>query len=351
MSRQRIVDADAHFFDPVGEFYKYIDDPWKTRLKGRSDSGQLLPGSTGDRFMAGRIKREETNYPDSDSDPEEIPKIMDIVGVDDIILLTNRMLTFGGLSSAEKSVALAQGYIRYMLDKVVDPDQGIYTMLIVPYHDPEESVELIDEVKDEAGVVGLCMVTAGPEPPLGHHRYDPIYEAAEQAGLPVVFHSGGSSLDEFYIRGYEKFIETHTLGFLWNNMAQLTSILIQGVPEKFPNLEICFQESGIFWVPMMMHRLDTGYLKRPSEAPLLNQRPSKYMKEFYYGTQPLEQPEDMADLENTINAIGGPEQLMYASDYPHWDYDLPSVIHEIPFLSKQEKDGILGGNATKVFGL
>jgi uncharacterized protein len=42
---------------------------------------------------------------------------------------------------------------------------------------------------------------------------------------------------------------------------------------------------------------------------------------------------------------------MYASDYPHWDMDLPSTIYDLPFLSEQAKRNILGGNAKRVFNL
>ena len=49
--------------------------------------------------------------------------------------------------------------------------------------------------------------------------------------------------------------------------------------------------------------------------------------------------------------IGAETQLVYSSDYPHWDMDLPSVIYDLPFLSMQAKRNILGENARKLFKL
>jgi hypothetical protein len=85
--------------------------------------------------------------------PDEIPGVMDYLGVDQIILLPNKMLTFGKLAGEdERPVVLANGYIDYMLDQVVDPNAGIYTMIVAPYQDPDEAVALIERVGDEPAV-------------------------------------------------------------------------------------------------------------------------------------------------------------------------------------------------------
>jgi len=44
-------------------------------------------------------------------------------------------------------------------------------------------------------------------------------------------------------------------------------------------------------------------------------------------------------------------QLLYSSDYPHWDMDLPSTIYDLPFLNEQGKRNILGGNAQRAVRL
>ena len=53
----------------------------------------------------------------------------------------------------------------------------------------------------------------------------------------------------------------------------------------------------------------------------------------------------------TFEAINAETQLMYSSDWPHWDFDLPSAITGLPFLSEQAKRNILGLNALKLFNL
>ena len=356
MGRFRVIDTDAHYLEAMPRLAEYFPEPWRTRVLAEGDEqgyggSNLFPKSSQSRTVYGRIKRDETTYP-SPMSKADVPVMMEHLGVDDAILISQVMLNFGRLGGDdERPVMFSNGYIDYMLEEVVDPDEGIYTLAPVPYHDPEAAADLLERVADERGIVGACVVTPGAEPPLGNRKYDVIYETAERLGLPLVFHGGGPSVDEYHVRGYEKFIETHTLGFLEANMSQLTSLVIQGTTEKFPDLDIVWEESGIFWVPMMMHRLDGEYLKRQSEAPLLTKRPSEYMQEFYYGIQPMEVPRDETYLEWTIEMLGGADRLLYASDYPHWDYDLPEVITDRPFLDDEEKAKILGGNAAAVFDL
>jgi predicted TIM-barrel fold metal-dependent hydrolase len=65
----------------------------------------------------------------------------------------------------------------------------------------------------------------------------------------------------------------------------------------------------------------------------------------------MEKTGDMGLLETTFRVIKAETQLLYSSDYPHWDFDLPSVIYDLPFLNEAQKRQILGGNALRVFGM
>jgi uncharacterized protein len=56
-------------------------------------------------------------------------------------------------------------------------------------------------------------------------------------------------------------------------------------------------------------------------------------------------------MEATFEAIHAETQLCFSTDYPHWDFDLPSTIYDLPFLSEEAKRNILGSNAARLFGL
>ena len=139
---------------------------------------------------------------------------MQRIGVDAAVLVPNRIVQMGHVSVRDLVVALNPGFIRYMLDRVCDPAQGVYTMVIACWQDPVASAELIHEVADDPAVVGVCLMSAGANPSLGDVCYDPIYQAAQECGLPVVFHSapGLNFVEGSDYASFQRLIESHSLG-------------------------------------------------------------------------------------------------------------------------------------------
>ena len=95
-----------------------------------------------------------------------------------------------------------------------------------------------------------------------------------------------------------RFIAVHALGFTWHNMLHLTNWVVNGMPERFPQLKTIWIESGLAWVPFLMQRLDNEYMMRTSDAPLLKRKPSDYMREMYFTSQPME----MVDNRKALRA-------------------------------------------------
>jgi predicted TIM-barrel fold metal-dependent hydrolase len=131
----------------------------------------------------------------------------------------------------------------------------------------------------------------------------------------------------------------------------VTNLVVNGIPERFPDLKCIFIEAGIAWIPFIMLRLDSEYIYRSSDAPLLTKRPSEYIKNFYFTTQPMEHTRHTDYLQMAFSMFDAENQLLYASDYPHQDFELPSAIYDLPFLSETAKRKILGENALKLFGI
>jgi predicted TIM-barrel fold metal-dependent hydrolase len=99
-----------------------------------------------------------------------------------------------------------------------------------------------------------------------------------------------------------------------------------------------------------MMKLDKEYLEKRREVPWLTERPSHYMKKFFYSTQPIEEPERLRDVATVVSLFDGEDQVVFASDWPHHDFDHPSKLNQIPFPDEVKRK-LFSGNAMRLFGI
>ncbi len=353
-----IVDVDAHHYETSSykEIFNYIDDPVMRDQFIYTKGATQLPRSTGGfQEMAGRITRYQHRA--SEQAPPDAPhrdigltrKWMDALGVDVCCIFPTPMLGLGLNPIVEVEVQFARAYNRWLTENILAEEPRMVSMLYLPMNDPVAALKMVEEFAGRKGVIGFLVTTVRYKP-LYDNAYMKLYRALEERGLPIGFHAATNWGDQS-MHISNKFIAIHALGFSWFNILHMTNWVVNGIPERFPGLKSIWIESGLAWVPFVMQRLDNEYMMRSSEAPTLKRMPSDYMREMYYTSQPMEAVGNHSMLQETFEMINAENQLLYASDYPHWDMDLPSVIYDLPFLSPQAKRNILGENARKLFKL
>jgi predicted TIM-barrel fold metal-dependent hydrolase len=133
--------------------------------------------------------------------------------------------------------------------------------------------------------------------------------------------------------------------------AQVVSMVTSGIFELFPTLKIVLIEGGFGWLPPLMWRLDQSYKRLKEEAPLLTRLPSDYVREhFWVTTQPIEEPAQRRFFPQLLEQMAMDDRLMFATDYPHWDFDAPdrALPNDLPLALKR---AILADNARKLYKL
>jgi uncharacterized protein len=358
-----VVDIDAHHFETVSwhEIVEYIEDPVirdnAVRFqKDRMGTPYGLSGDLGLRYQSvgGRIPhqdglREKIGETDVHRDVTLTRRAMDSFGIDYMVVFPTPMLMLGMHPQPEMEVWLGRAYNRWLVERVLSADDRIKTLVYVPFNTPAEAERTVKEFGDKKGVIGFC-VTSTRYKPVHHNDYMRLYSMIQELDKPLAFHAGYHWQDQS-LATVNRFVGMHALGFVWCNLVHMTNWILNGIPERFPKLKSVWVESGLAWVPFLMQRLDDQVLMRQSEAPLLKRLPSEYMREHcWYTNQPMETTHPRA-LEVTFEMIKAETQLLFASDWPHYDFDLPAAIYDLPFLSEQAKRNILGLNAAKIFHL
>jgi uncharacterized protein len=357
-----LVDLDAHLQE--ARFWGEIIEMLENDVLKQSAQAMMRPGvqplinnQPGMLFqgMAGRVPH-NSGPAETVDDPathghifvQVVRRSIDAIGLDYQVIFPTAMLFLGMNPMEDIEIHLARAYNRWLTERILPEDKRMLGLLYLPFNTPAACENLVQEFGDRPGVSGFT-ICAVRHKPVHANQYMRLYSMIEETGKPLVFHAGPYWEDPSFAQ-LNRFVSMHALSFVHYNMIHMTNWIVNALPERFPKLKVIWVESGVAWVPFLMQRLDHEILLRQNEAPGLRRLPSEYMSEMYYTSQPLERT-DLKLLQASMTKIKAETQLLYASDWPHWDFDPPSSITTLPFLSDDAKRNILGLNAARLFNL
>jgi predicted TIM-barrel fold metal-dependent hydrolase len=337
-----VHDADAHLFETDGFYEAYADPGMRERLAA------LDTGSRG-RDLAGSIERLHATHHAAPRAAETagdvlLHKNLDALGAFDprdrvtaldqlgfqsqLIFTTTYLATLTRLDRGddeELSVGATRAHNRGMVD-FCSVDRRLLPVCWVP----TASVERAAELGREAIAMGaaalmipsICPRRQGPS----HVGYDALWAAAQDAGVPIVFHvGGGRPMVETYKEnglppvpdfhgGDDNFTSVSYMAIPEAPMQTLATMIFDGVLDRFPALRIGVIEQGASWVPGWMRSMDSAasaFIRNEERLQALSLRPSEFVERQVRVT-----PYPHEDAGWIIRNVG-PDICMFSSDYPH----------------------------------
>jgi predicted TIM-barrel fold metal-dependent hydrolase len=339
MTTQIVIDADGHVNETDAQLRRHLSGP----VPFRSNNRPFYPFDGWDRELGNRLGR------DADS-PAVWIEALDRGGVDKVVLYPTGGLFLGFVRDPNWAITLARAYNNMMHAEYFTASARFKAVALLPVQDPAEATRELRRAVTTLGFVGGMLVADGPHL-LGDGRFAPIYEEAQRLDVPLAVHASGSHLGGAGVDLFPRFIQAHTVSHPFGQMRQMTSIVFEGVLEQFPSLRLAFLEAGAGWVPYWMDRMDHEFeLRGEIEAPLLRRKPSEYLRG---GNVYLSCEADECLLPAALRLIGA-GQIIYASDYPHWDHNYPASIADLrgrEDLTAEDKRRILSENARVLYRL
>jgi predicted TIM-barrel fold metal-dependent hydrolase len=254
-----------------------------------------------------------------------------------------------GEQNPQLSAAMASAINRWQIDAMARVEPRLKASIVVPYEDGEAARAEIHRCAGDPDYVQVFLLSRTAEA-LGRRRYWPIYEAAVEHGLPVGIHVFGYSGWAMTSSGWPSFYIEEMTEHATASQAMVTSFIMEGVFERYPTLKVVLLESGFAWLPALGWRLDQLWRRLKDEVPHVKRAPSEYLREhFFVSTQPMEEPEEPDHLIEVMEWIGF-DRILFASDYPHWDFDDPFLALP-PSLDEQQRAQIYAANAHELYRL
>ena len=262
----------------------------------------------------------------------------------------NPLLGASGGRHAEAGAALARAINDWQVAEWVEPEPRLRASIVVPYEDGELAAAEIDRRAADPRFVQVLLVVRTMEP-LGRRKYWPLYQAAARHDLPVGIHFGGDASSPLTGSGWPSFyLEDHT-GMAQSFQSQLISLVCEGVFERFPTLKVVLIEGGFAWLPPLMWRLDRAWQRLREETPDLRRPPSAYIREHVWlTTQPMEEPARPEQFHQLLEQLDMDDRLLFATDYPHWDFDSPDQALPVKLAPALERK-IMAENARALYRL
>ena len=207
----------------------------------------------------------------------------------------------------------------------------------LPLNDPAASVRELERTCRQLDFRGAMLFSNVNGVGLNDPRFLPLYELADELGAVLYIHPtnpvGVEAMTDFWLMPL--------VGFLCDTTLAAAKIVFSGIPERFPRIRwaLCHLGGAI---PYLAERLDRGWEAFSECRAHIPERPSVYLKRFFYDTVNF-------DPRAVKLAIGfaGVDHLLAGSDYPHQIGSIPKMVETIERLeiSGAERAAILGGNA------
>lgn len=223
----------------------------------------------------------------------------------------------------------------------------------IPIHDMDAAVA---EVRHAAsvGCKSLQLPVFPAElglPDYWDTRYDPLWAAISDSGLPICCHIGmNTTLDDLAGRD-----PTPQKGIFVPMVAMsageaLGMWIMGGVFERYPDLRVVFVEPGLGWVAWWLYIADDLNARQGYEFPALKELPSHYFHRNVFLTY-IDEPDVLHHARTRL----GVENVMWSSDYPHpvtsWPHSRELALPPLSGATSAERELILSGNAARVWSL
>ena len=276
--------------------------------------------------------------------------LLDPCGIDWALLTGASIATLTYQPDEDYANALAQAFNDFTVDRWLEEDRRFRGGVVVNQRDPEVAAREIDRIARHDAVVA-AMFQGGATSPYGQRVYRPIHEACVRNDLVWAIHFGseGKGINPApTAAGHFSYYGESRINRAASYKAHLASFVFEGVFERYPTFKVAMLEAGFSWVGPFLWSMDEVWKETRKQVPWVKKPPSEYViEQVRFASQPEDEPRPADGLEKILKWMHADRTLMFASDFPHWDWDDPEESFKLLPVTLQER--IFTANAREFF--
>jgi uncharacterized protein len=356
MTRQSIIDTCIHHRWPsFRELWEYLGPSWRSYV-GSAQSERLFPvfaypNPAGDDLAS-------AGGPDgrsAGSDPAQLEaQVLEPNNVKRALLVHGvEAMMAPVISSPFLGRELARAINDWSIDRWLETDERLYGAVLVATQTPVDAAAEIRRVGTHPKMAGVVVMSLGTGKLLGHPLNDPIFEAAEELGLPVIVHRGGDAIPDTPAApagGQPLSFAEYTAVAPLAVINQVFNLITMGTLTRYAGTKIFIEGAGVAWMAGLVRRMDLTWKAMRKEVPWVTEPPSSYFqRHFRVGTYGLERHAG-AHMVTRMAGIRPDfaDLVCYGSGYPAWDTVSPQTVAET--FPHDWHDRVFRENAQQWFG-
>jgi uncharacterized protein len=345
-----VIDADVHVNVPSIEVLQgHLEPQWVELVR---ETGFRAPPSPPTLYPPGLRTTARPDWVPTDgrmpaSDVELLQQhVLDAFGVE--FAIANCWWGVESVRHPEFGPGLARAINDWVIAEFLERDPRLRASITVPGNNPAAAAAEVDRVGEHPGFVQVLLPVRSSRL-YGNRTWHPLFDAIGRHGLVAGVHYGGQPDGPPTPAGWPSwFVEEHA-GIIQAFFAQLTSMVAEGLFERYPTLRVSFLEGGFTWLPSLMWRLDKEWKGLRRDIPWVRQPPSATIRErVRLSVKPIDAgpPEEFAKV---LGWLGSDDMLMFATDYPHGHED--DLAPLLGALSPSAQAKLMSENARAHYGL
>ena len=345
-----IIDADVHAVVPsLDALRPYLSGQWREFVDERAVPE---PWGLAVAYPPNAETTARAEWRPSDGRPAASDlgllreQVLDPLGVDFAIVTCSYGVD--SVRHPDFAAALAAAVNDWLVEEWLSKEPRLRAALVVPPRHPAQMLREIDRVGSHPGFVQVLMPVRSDRP-YGNRIWHPVLRAMAERELVMGLHWGGTSDGPPSPTGWPSWFVEEYAAEQQVYMAQLTSLIGEGVFQAAPELRVAVGEIGFAWLPSLMWRLQKEWKGLRRDIPWVREGPAELIRRHVRVTvAPMDAgpAEDMAEI---IEWLGSDELLMFATDYPH-GHELP-VDRLLGAVSEAARPKLMAENARRLYRL